>query len=69
MPKESVEDEEEVQIDSSEESMHDVQHWLKKLQFMQFSTGFIISLFTFLNHADEYADLPSGGAFGRRPLL
>lgn len=47
MPRESVEDEEKVEIDSSEEIMHDVQHRLKKLQYVQFSIGFIILLFTF----------------------
>ena len=41
MSNESVEDEQKIQIDSPEESMHDVQYRLKKLQFMQFSIGFI----------------------------
>lgn len=47
MPIESVENEEKVQIDPPEEVMHGVQHRLMKLQYMQFSIGFIISLFPF----------------------
>jgi ribosomal protein S18 acetylase RimI-like enzyme len=42
MAKERVENRQQVEIDSSEKVMHDVQQRLKKLQYMQFCIGFII---------------------------